>query len=463
MHSLSKRELLQRALFGSGALGLRALATGLPASFLLNQRTALAQSTIDPTFLVLSNSQLGHPINANCPGTYPQNPGDTNDPLRQIDHPQVSQLGNTVRGTVNGTNFRAADFQNPVDLRLGGNTYKAAGPWAALPAALRNRMAFFHHSTYANAHPEFSNVMRFHGAVKGQDGTGQEMLSSAIAQETADALGTLTTQPINLGGSRVTYEGATLGLFRPRQIKSLFDGGQHPTRATDPQMVVRLRDATLDQIYRRVQTSGSAAQKAFLDRYALGRAQAAQLGDQLGPLLQNVDADGPVAQIRTAVALFRLRVTPVVVLQAPFGGDNHQDTQLANEVAQTIQSVETIRLLWTELVAAGLQDQVTFAYLDTFGRDLVRNSSGGRDHNRDHHTMLMFGPRIVPSVVGRLEPITNRNGTLRDFGVASINNIPKEQSLETAGKTLAKAVGLSDARINTRILGGRILTRLINS
>ena len=41
---LSRRQLLLSTLFGAGAVGLRALATGLPASFLLSPRKALAEN-----------------------------------------------------------------------------------------------------------------------------------------------------------------------------------------------------------------------------------------------------------------------------------------------------------------------------------------------------------------------------------------------------------------------------------
>ena len=60
-----------------GYVGLRALATGLPASFLLNPRRALAA---DPApacsapdkaqYIILNTSGQGDPINASVPGTY---------------------------------------------------------------------------------------------------------------------------------------------------------------------------------------------------------------------------------------------------------------------------------------------------------------------------------------------------------------------------------------------------------
>ena len=454
MHGLSKRDFLKRALYGGGALGLRTLLTGLPPAFLLYRRTAMAQETERPTYLILSNAQAGHPINANAPGTYPVNPNNSDDPVTLIQHPTVQELGNTVRGTIAGVDYTAASFETPVDVQLGSTTVKAAGPWASLPAGIRNRATFFHHATYANAHPEFPNVMKFHGAIKGPTGTGQEMFSSFVAQENAGALDTLLNQPINVGGNQVTFEGRPLGTLDPRELQSLFGGTQHPTRVSNPSDIVKLRDALLDDVYRDVRQSGSHAQKAFLDNYALGRGQAAEMGDSLAPLLADVNGNGPLDEVRTAVALLQLNVTPVVVLQLPFGGDNHQDGNLQNEVTQTISSINAIHQLWNQLGTAGLRDRVTFANLDVFGRRLRRNNAGGRDHHRGHHMMMMFGPGIAPGVVGGFEPQLNRNGSLRDVQATGIGNIPRDQTLESAGKTLAKAVGVPEERIRTRIVGG---------
>ncbi|RYE79860.1 MAG: hypothetical protein EOO74_03045, partial [Myxococcales bacterium] len=72
MMPLSRRHALLGGLFGSGMIGLRALATGLPASFLLHPRLALADDppATDPQFLIVSTSGSGDSINCNVPGTY---------------------------------------------------------------------------------------------------------------------------------------------------------------------------------------------------------------------------------------------------------------------------------------------------------------------------------------------------------------------------------------------------------
>src|SRR6202034_1996967 len=76
---VSRRDALLSTLFGAGCVGLRALATGLPASFLLDPRKALAQTAAagpvcatqsKAQYIIFSTSGNGDPINASVPGTY---------------------------------------------------------------------------------------------------------------------------------------------------------------------------------------------------------------------------------------------------------------------------------------------------------------------------------------------------------------------------------------------------------
>ena len=74
---ITRRQGLKSTLFGAGLVGLRALATGLPPSFLLNPRRALADGA-PPTcganakaqYIIFNTSGNGDPINASVPGTY---------------------------------------------------------------------------------------------------------------------------------------------------------------------------------------------------------------------------------------------------------------------------------------------------------------------------------------------------------------------------------------------------------
>jgi len=71
--------------------------------------------------------------------------------------------------------------------------------------------------------------------------------------------------------------------------------------------------------------------------------------------------DSPVDQVIASVALIKLKVAPVVTMHLPFGGDNHNDSDLSVEAQDTLDSMATLTALWTELVQQVCQDQVTFA------------------------------------------------------------------------------------------------------
>src|SRR3954466_10988902 len=72
----SRRDLLAMGLFGSGSIGLRALATGIPAAFLARPLLARADDFYacadknKAQYLIMSMSSAGDPSNANVPGTY---------------------------------------------------------------------------------------------------------------------------------------------------------------------------------------------------------------------------------------------------------------------------------------------------------------------------------------------------------------------------------------------------------
>ena len=78
--SLQRRQWLHRMLFGSGLLGLRVIASGIPRTALARPETLLALSdeqakaaisaTENAQFLILSASDQGEPFNCNVPGLY---------------------------------------------------------------------------------------------------------------------------------------------------------------------------------------------------------------------------------------------------------------------------------------------------------------------------------------------------------------------------------------------------------
>ncbi len=427
----TRRRLLKSAVFGAGLVGLRSFATGLPKSWILGERVAQA-ADVSPQFLILATSGNGDPLNANAPGSFVI--GAQNSPIPELAAANVT---------------------------FGSQSYRAAKCWNALPDALRARMAFFHHRTYTNAHPEHRKVMALQGAAKSASGNGQEMLPSLIASELATTLGTIQSEPIPLGNELITYEGRALDNIDPTGLKSLFD--QPDDLLTG---LTSLRDQQIDKIYGDLRISGTKMQRDFLDRYALGREQVRKLGENLAALLTRLpvdptDKDSPVDQVIAAVALIKLKVAPVVTLHLPFGGDNHNDSDLTVEGLDTVTSIATLNTLWTELTAQGLEDQVTFASLNVFGRTLKRNVGGGRNHNQNHHVMTLFGKHVQGGVIGGVDVVDG------DFGAVAIDSktgkggaggdIDPLQSLESAGKTLAAAVRVPNDRIELRINAGKVV------
>ena len=74
---LNRRKTLLAGLFGAEYIGLRALATGLPAWFIARPREASAQdmqcaiaARDKMQYLIMSTSSSGDPLNCNVPGTY---------------------------------------------------------------------------------------------------------------------------------------------------------------------------------------------------------------------------------------------------------------------------------------------------------------------------------------------------------------------------------------------------------
>ncbi len=431
---ISRRHLLQGGALGLSGLLLRSLAIGLPPAALMAPRRLFGQEGSGALqTLILSTSSAGDPVNVNCPGSYVA--GVENNPLL-----------------------------NPMDFMLGNVSTRACEAWGNLPAALRQRLAFVHYRTNSAAHPEYASTMAFHGSVKNAAGNGSEMFPSAVARMGATGIGSLQSEPIPLGRETITVEGNPLQNLKPSEIKELFSGEE------DSFMDLRnLRDQALDGLYADLKVSGTRSQRAFLDQYALSRTQARALGDSLGGLLEALPADpeltdGAMDQVIAAVALARLKVTPVVTVNIPFGSDNHQDSTLEVEAEETTKAGTIITRLWQELEAAQLTDSVTFGMLNVFGRTLERNGPGGRNHNRLHAVMVAFGSKVNAGVFG---------GVGQDLGCLPINPttglgesggaISTEETMTSTGKSLLAALGHPRDAIDIRVQGGQVIEGFVKS
>lgn len=419
---INRRDLILSAAFGSGAIGLRSLLTGLPIHFL----TSRSMANTTGKYLVYCARRAGDPVNNNVPGTY----------VEDYAHSDA--------------------FSTPVDIRLGTETFKAASAWNLLSNEIKASANFFHLRTTTNSHNELESVMKIFGAVEPIEGRAAEMLPSVIAHEHSQLLGTQLTHPIALQGI-LSYKGRNQKIYSPQNIKSLFPSGLS-TAMLDARA---FRDRQIDSIYRDVKTNGTPAQRRFMDDYVVSGQKARDLGNQLSQELATVNGNSQADQMRTAAALLALKVTPSVIVGLDFGGDNHGDATLSNETAKHNSSIQDINILFESLKSYGIQDQTIFAMLNVFGRTPWRNSRGGRDHHGRQSIMFSFGSSIKPGMVGDI-----RKGDRNRYEAQGINSqtgridnpdIDPNQTLHSAAKSLIAATGLSEAKINTLVTGGKVV------
>jgi hypothetical protein len=426
----TRRTILLDGLFGAGWLGLRALATGVPAAILANPRRALAEG--DPAcfakdkaqYLILSTSSSGDPLNANVPGSYA---------FPDIAHPADPAMAKTT-------------------FRLGSATVEGALPWSTLPQPILDRTTFFHHTTLTNNHGNQPKVMRLMGGTK-----RQEMMVSLYAQQLAPCLGTVQHEPVVVGasgsGEFLVYQGRTLPALSPSGLRDTLANPAGPLGTLQ-----QLRDHDLDRLNALFKEHGTNEQRGFLDRLALSQREARSISQALLDNLTSITGNDSNNQVVAAVTLIKMNVTPVVSMHIPFGGDNHTDTDLVNETTQTVNGVATINLLMQKLAEMGLQDRVTFAAMNVFGRTLAKKGTKGRDHLANHHVTVMIGKGIRPGVIGGLAPKAGDYGALPIVSATgrgdAAGDIPFEATLGAMGKTLGLALGVAPATLDQNILIG---------
>jgi len=203
-----------------------------------------------------------------------------------------------------------------------------------------------------------------------------------------------------------------------------------------------------------------------------------QLAEALSDTLSKINGDDVAGQALAAAALISAKVTPVVAMHIPFGGDNHNDTDLQAEADQTVSGVAGIKAVLDALTGMGLQDSVTFATLNVFGRNLNGISKvlgrTGRDHYGNHSVCVMIGKNIAPGVIGGVLPVSGQgsNGAL---GAADIDSatgaavpsgdIPRTETHVAMARTLGVGLGISsDALANDFVAGsgGKVVNAALN-
>ncbi len=420
-----RRSLLRGALFGTGALGLRSLATGIPAALLADPTRAFAQS--DASSLVLLSSSNADPIGANVPGTYKEGMAHPGDP-------------------------RMAATQ----MSLGGQDYTAAKPWAELPASIRDRMAFIHHTTLTNAHPNHGKVMRLMGAMR-----GDEMAISSYAANLGPRMDSVQTEPLSLGATGrelVSFQGRLLANVKPRALKTVLAGTGSPLND-----LREMRDREMGRIHAILKERGTSNQKRMIDRFAKTRAEARSLSDTLLDRLSIIDDDGGYGQALAAPILLAMNVSPVITLKFNFGRDNHTDANLQKEADETVEGVSHIQTLVEGLDAMSSQigRDVLVASLNVFGRTLSKKGTNGRDHNTHRHCTILIGNKIKPGVIGDLMPKGNDWSAMAiDSGTGQGRegaDIAHEETLAAVGKTIGAALGVPTDYLDQNIQRGKVI------
>ena len=430
---ISRRKALMSALFGAGYVGLRALATGVPASVLLHGRRAFADGASrcpdrsKAQFIIFNTSSDGDPINANVPGTY--------EDLR-ITHSADPAMAATA-------------------LTLGGRATTAARPWSKLPQRVLDRTCFWHLMTSTPVHPKQHDVL----SLMGTSAAG-EMLPSMLAKQLAPCLGSVQGQPMTIGATTpvegLTYYGQALPIVPPLALKATLSGPAGPL--TNLQM---LRDQTLGQLDELYRGGANTGQRAYLDALISSQAEVRNIRQDLLSSLSSIMDNSVASQITAAIALIRMNVSPVIAIRIPFGGDNHADVKLATEASQTVSGVAAIDSLMAQLASAGLADQVTLLSLNVFGRTLGPANTDGRQHNPNHQVSLAIGKPFKAGVIGGVGPVDGDYGALAIDSVTGVGgpggDVAPRETLASFGKTTLAAVGGDAAALGSKILNGKVI------
>jgi hypothetical protein len=427
----NRRSILMSTLFGAGYVGLRALATGIPAAVLMKGPRAFADAAacVDRSkaqFVILNTSGNGDPINANVPGTY--------------DDARIAHSADPLMAAT--------------PMTLGGKPTKAALPWTQLPRSVLDRTSFWHVATNTPVHPKEPDVLRLMGATD-----KDEMLPSLLARQLAPCLGSVQAQPITLGASSpsegLSFGGQALPIIPPLALKATLTSPSGPLAK-----LTTLRDQTLTELDALYRGGASAGQKQYLDALVASQGEVRNIRQDLLSSLSTIKDNGVASQITAAVALIQMNITPVIAIHIPFGGDNHNDAALANETRQTVSGVAAIGSLMQQLADAGLADQVSFVSLNVFGRTLGPSNTDGRNHNENHQVSIAIGKPFKAGIVGGIAPVAN------DYGAVGIDpatgaaggSIPPTATLASFGKTVLAAMGADSATVNAAVTEGTVVT-----
>jgi hypothetical protein len=307
----------------------------------------------------------------------------------------------------------------------------------------------------------------------------QEMFPSVLAKALAPCLGTLQTQPISVGAitpsEALTFEGQALPTIPPSALKATLT---NPSGELSNATIQGYRDDTLQKMHDWY-TGGegvtiSAAQKQYLDSYITSQQQVRGISQGMLSMLNGIGGKGTTTngdQITATIALILMKVSPVIAVHFPFGGDNHSDPKFANEAGQTVSGMQAIASLLNQLQqsvngVADLTNSVSFINLNVFGRTLDKANTAGRNHNPNHEVSMMIGSGFNGGVIGGVNAPTAALGqTGGDWACMPINSttgVPSPSgdvvpldTLSSWAMTAMAGVGIDAATIATQITPGK--------
>jgi len=343
-------------------------------------------------------------------------------------------------------------------LTLGATSTFAAKPWAQLAQDVLDRTAFFHHATYTPVHGELNRVQKMMDETEKND-----MFVSLLARELGPTLGTVQADPVSLGasgGELLSAGGRILGNVAPLSVRQALGGVEGPLKD-----LTAMRDAQIDRIYDVYRERGTPTQRTLLDAWVRSRDEVRGIGQDLIARLDAITANDQENQIKCAAVLAAMNIAPVITLHLGFGGDNHSDADFEKEAEAHLSAIPLLGSLMADLDAMKaegvLKHDVLVGTLNVFGRTLKKKGTTGRDHNSGHHVMMLMGTGVKGGVIGGLRA----NDDNSDYIANSINSadgsadgdIPFEETLASAGKTLGYALGMTETRLDEMIEGGKVV------
>src|SRR6185369_10003163 len=174
-----------------------------------------------------------------------------------------------------------------------------------------DRTVFWHLMTDTPVHSREPDVLKLMGA-----SPAREMFPSLIAKQLAPCLGTVQSQPITLGAltpsENLSYGGAALPVIPPLALRATLANPEGPLSGLQA-----LRTSTLNELYGIYREAATPAQRRYMDTLLTSQQQVRNIRQDLLDRLTTIADNGTAAQIKAAITLIQMNVSPVVTIHIP--------------------------------------------------------------------------------------------------------------------------------------------------